>query len=108
MTTQDAREVIGQARERSSKRLEAIDSPLTLHTNSQIPGSWLRRYTKFSPSMEQIIDRQLALGQISLRGLDRMRRVAWSIADIRSHEIPSDEDIAAAFTLRGGDEIYGE
>ncbi|CRH87752.1 Competence protein ComM [Chlamydia trachomatis] len=108
MTTQEAREVIGQARERSSKRLEAIDSPFTLHTNSQIPGSWLRRYTKFSPRMEQIIDRQLTLGQISLRGLDRMRRVAWSIADIRSHEIPSDEDIAAAFTLRGGDEIYGE
>jgi predicted ATPase with chaperone activity len=40
--------------------------------------------------------------EISARGADRILRVAWTIADLRGHEIPNETDVAAALRYRDG------
>jgi len=39
---------------------------------------------------------------ISARGLHKIMRTAWSVADLASHERPTLEDTERAFTLREG------
>ncbi|MDY5589470.1 MAG: ATP-binding protein [Arcanobacterium sp.] len=75
--------------------------------NARLPGSWLREHTPVSTALSAVFDRQLSTGQLSLRGLDRVRRLAWSVADLHGHDQPNDDDFAAAFTLRGEEDIYG-
>jgi magnesium chelatase family protein len=87
------------ARQASQERL----SRTPWRTNSQVPGAFLRRELRLPKSttaqLEQALDRNL----ISMRGYDRCLRVAWSLADLNGHELPSREDLALAVYLRGGE-----
>lgn len=91
-----ARRVAG-ARQRQRKRWS--DTPWTL--NSEIPGVELRRRA----DKNQVSDllRFLDTGKISLRGADRVLRIAWTIADLANRAHPSQQDInlALAFRTRG-------
>lgn len=40
-------------------------------------------------------------GYLSLRGYDRILRLAWSIADLSGHDGPSEDDVAMAFMISG-------
>ncbi|QRV02691.1 YifB family Mg chelatase-like AAA ATPase [Arcanobacterium phocisimile] len=68
--------------------------------NSRLPGSWLRENTALSPAISALFDTRLRTGQLSMRGMDRVLRMAWSVADLAGHDQPSDDDIALAFSLR--------
>ena len=39
---------------------------------------------------------------LSARGLDRVLRVAWTVADLRGHDQPDAGDVEAALQLRTG------
>jgi magnesium chelatase family protein len=41
-------------------------------------------------------------GLLTARGLDRVLRVAWTVADLRAAERPDASDIAVALELRTG------
>ncbi|MYV99049.1 ATP-binding protein, partial [Streptomyces sp. SID3343] len=41
-------------------------------------------------------------GLLTARGLDRVLRVAWTIADLRGHDRPDRRDVDAALELRTG------
>lgn len=69
--------------------------------NSQVPGRYLREMTELTPAHTRALERAIESGALSLRGADRVLRIAWSIADMAGHAAPSAEDIAWAFHLRG-------
>lgn len=93
------RERVTTARAASAERFR--EKPWS--TNAEIPGSVLRGSWLGLPRTDTIIlDRALARGNFTLRGYDRILRLAWSIADLSGKTVPKREEIAAALALRGG------
>jgi magnesium chelatase family protein len=86
------------ARERTSRRL----ADLPWRTNADIPGRELRR--RFAPPDRALaaLDRPLADGRLSARGLDRVIRVAWTLTDLAGRPVPSADEINQALTLWEG------
>ncbi|QZY52446.1 YifB family Mg chelatase-like AAA ATPase [Leucobacter tenebrionis] len=73
-------------------------------TNAEVPGSWLRGSAARLPRADTVVlDRAYARGALTLRGYDRVLRVAWSIADLAGKPRPKRDEIAQALALRGGD-----
>ncbi len=86
------------ARERASARLAG--SPW--RTNSEIPGRELRsRWYAAIGAMDEA-ERNLERGALTARGLDRVLRVAWTVADLVGHDRPDATDVALALQLRTG------
>ena len=46
------------------------------------------------------LDRALDRGQLTLRGYDRVLRLAWTVADLAGHTTPDRCDLGLALTLR--------
>jgi magnesium chelatase family protein len=88
-----------EARERSRRRLKG--TPWT--TNSEIPGSFLRKTLGLDPKAASMLDKALERGNLSMRGYDRCLRMAWSNADLAGRDRVLDEDVAKAAMLRGED-----
>ncbi|MGC0337546.1 YifB family Mg chelatase-like AAA ATPase [Streptomyces sp. SLBN-8D4] len=71
-------------------------------TNSEVPGRELRsRWQAVSGAMDEA-ERNLERGVLSARGLDRVLRVAWTVADLVGHDRPDATDVALALQLRTG------
>jgi magnesium chelatase family protein len=86
---------VAAARERTAARLK--DTPWRL--NAEIPGSELRRAFPPSPGSLTPIERAMDLGQISARGVDRVIRVAWTLADIAGIARPTVNETSYALGL---------
>ncbi|WP_433326716.1 YifB family Mg chelatase-like AAA ATPase [Spirillospora sp. CA-294931] len=86
------------ARERTLKRL--ADTPW--RSNSQIPGPDLRRHYTPPPDAMKAADEALQNGSLSARGLDRVLRVAWTLADLAARDHPNEDDIGGALSLWTG------
>ncbi|NUP15872.1 MAG: ATP-binding protein [Streptomyces sp.] len=86
------------ARERASVRLTGTP----WRSNSEIPGRELRsRWYAASGAMDEA-ERNLERGVLTARGLDRVLRVAWTVADLVGHDRPDAMDVALALQLRTG------
>jgi len=86
------------ARERAADRLAG--SPW--RTNAEIPGRELRdRWAPARPAMAAA-ERALDCGRLSARGLDRVLRVAWTLADLADRSRPGADEIDEALYLRTG------
>lgn len=98
VTSAELRTRVLQARRRSQARLAG--TPWNL--NSEVPGEWLRSEELRLPSLATAaIDRALAHGALTVRGYDRILRVAWSIADLAGVAQPGRSEVAQALTMRG-------
>ncbi len=86
---------VAAARERTAARLK--DTPWRL--NAEIPGSELRRAFPPSPGSLAPLERAMDLGQISARGVDRVIRVAWTLADLAGIARPTAGEISYALGL---------
>jgi magnesium chelatase family protein len=72
-------------------------------TNGQVPGSVLRRAPWRLPGKATAdLTRALDAGSISARGVDRVLRLAWSIADLDGRVSPDHGDVREALTMRMG------
>lgn len=93
-----AERVLG-ARARQSHRL--AETPW--RTNSEVPGPWLRRQlpmpVDFTP-----LERALARGTISARGVDKVLRLAWTVADLAEEDRISVSSLRVAMQLRLGEQ----
>jgi magnesium chelatase family protein len=97
MTSAAVRERVAGARAAAASRL--ADTPWTL--NSQVPGAWLRGPgVRLAPVVTAAIDRALERGGITMRGYDRVLRLAWTIADLDGASTPGDDHIGQALYLR--------
>ncbi|WP_329294104.1 YifB family Mg chelatase-like AAA ATPase [Streptomyces pseudovenezuelae] len=71
-------------------------------TNSEVPGRELRsRWHAVAGAMDEA-ERHLERGVLTARGLDRVLRVAWTVADLVGHDRPDATDVALALQLRTG------
>ncbi|MGV9991893.1 YifB family Mg chelatase-like AAA ATPase [Streptomyces sp. NPDC003374] len=86
------------ARERAAARLAGTP----WRTNAELPGRELRsRFQAAAGAMDEA-ERGLERGVLTARGLDRVLRVAWTVADLSGHERPDATDVALALQLRTG------
>ncbi|RFS85932.1 ATP-binding protein [Actinomadura spongiicola] len=94
-SSQVVAERVQLARERTLRRLTGT----AWRSNAEIPGPELRR--RFTPPSDAMVsaDEALQRGALSARGLDRVLRVAWTIADLTGHDEPDADDVGGALTL---------
>ncbi|WP_243075023.1 YifB family Mg chelatase-like AAA ATPase [Microbacterium sp. SS28] len=98
-TSAAARERVREARGRAAHRLAATPWALNAH----VDGSWLRD-GPFAPAPEvrRPLDAALHRGALTLRGYDRVLRVAWSVADLSGHDRLALDDVGRALYLKKG------
>jgi magnesium chelatase family protein len=97
----DIRSRVIQAREAASARFAADSWKL----NSQIPSRELR--TRYRPERSAMnflhdeLDREL----ITARGLHKVIRLSWTLADLAGRSVPNLDDVQRAYGLREGSEL---
>ncbi|WP_329583625.1 YifB family Mg chelatase-like AAA ATPase [Kitasatospora sp. NBC_01250] len=86
------------ARERTAARLAGTP----WRTNAEVPGRELRtRWRPLEGSLTEA-EREMEHGHLTARGLDRVLRVAWTIADLAGRDAPGAAEVQAALVLRRG------
>jgi magnesium chelatase family protein len=65
-----------------------------------VPGRLLRDRWRPSRASLALAERALERGSISVRGFDRVLRVAWTVADLAGRTVPSADDVAEALGMR--------
>jgi magnesium chelatase family protein len=98
VTTSTARAVVADARERAAHRW----SETPWRRNADVPGTWLRGPAAPDPDVLRPLDTALRRGTLTLRGYDRLLRVAWTVADIAGHDRLHGDDVGRALFLRQG------
>jgi magnesium chelatase family protein len=95
-STAQVRRRVAAARDAAAKRWR----PHGFRTNAEVSGTLLRR--KFRPSNAAMDPLRKALdrGLLSIRGLDRTLRVAWSLADLAGRAMPGPDEVATALSFR--------
>ncbi|KOX35788.1 MULTISPECIES: YifB family Mg chelatase-like AAA ATPase [unclassified Streptomyces] len=89
---------VREARDRAAARL--ADTPWRV--NSEIPGHELRTRHHAAPGALAEAERDIERGLLTARGLDRVLRVAWTVADLAGHDRPDGRDVALALEMRTG------
>lgn len=99
VTTAMARARVAAARESASRRLGGTPWRLNAH----VPGTWLREGPLApAPIVRRPLDAALQRGAITLRGYDRVLRLAWSLADLAGRAQLTVDDIGRALFLKKG------
>ena len=86
VTTDAAAARVAEARARAAHRLR--DTPWRI--NARVSGPWLREGPlALAPVVRRPIDAALQRGSLTLRGYDRVLRVAWTLGDLAGRASPS-------------------
>lgn len=90
---------VGRARTRQARRYEGRG----WSTNAHLPGPLLR--TEFAPAPADLalLRHSHSQGRLTLRGYDRVLRLAWTLADLDGADRPDALHIGEALTLRQAD-----
>ncbi|WP_189889986.1 YifB family Mg chelatase-like AAA ATPase [Streptomyces xantholiticus] len=89
---------VREARARAAARLDG--TPWSV--NSEVPGHELRTRWTVSAGALAAAERDVERGLLTARGLDRVLRVAWTVADLAGRDRPEPCDVALALELRTG------
>ncbi|WP_435299811.1 YifB family Mg chelatase-like AAA ATPase [Timonella sp. A28] len=92
----EMKERITQARQRAHSRY----ADLPWHTNAQAHGTWIRNHLGKTSEAIKEVNHLTERGRLSLRGADRVLRVAATIADLSDESIISVDTIHTALALR--------
>jgi magnesium chelatase family protein len=92
------RERVLEARARAAHRLAG--TPWSV--NGEVPGPALRRRWPLPPDVLAPVRAAVARNVLSTRGVDRVLRVAWTIADLGARPAPGADEVAEALALRHG------
>lgn len=99
VTTAQARARVEEARERAASRW--AQTPWRI--NAEVAGSWLRQGdTRLPADVRAGLDRALERGQLTLRGYDRVLRLAWTMADLAGIDRPGRDELGRALFLKKG------
>ncbi|WP_335986626.1 YifB family Mg chelatase-like AAA ATPase [Glycomyces sp. MUSA5-2] len=98
---------VAAARAAAAVRWSAAGEPW--RCNRDVPGPILRSPAWRLPDEAVAVAHQLIRTErITARGYDRALKLAWTIADLRGHEEPTRDDVAAAASLRLGLDLGSE
>ena len=95
-STAQVAERVRQARDRAARRLE--DTPWRL--NAQVPARFLRTNWPLASDSLEGAEQALHSGVLTARGLDRVLRVAWTLADLAGHDRPGRTEVDTALSFR--------
>ncbi|MDR0436049.1 MAG: YifB family Mg chelatase-like AAA ATPase [Propionibacteriaceae bacterium] len=85
---------VAEARERQRHRLAGTGWLL----NAEVPGYYLRRALP-PQGGRQLLETALAQGRVSARGVDKVIRLAWTLADLEGMAAVGADQVAAALSL---------
>lgn len=98
-TSAEAAVRVASAREIAAARW--ADTPWRL--NAEVAGASLRQGRRRLPlEVRAPLDRALERGQLTLRGYDRVLRLAWTMADLAGVETPGADELGRALFLKRG------
>ncbi|WP_127793678.1 YifB family Mg chelatase-like AAA ATPase [Agromyces sp. LHK192] len=100
ITSATAKERVGVARATAAERLAGTP----WRTNAEMPGPWLRGAGGLHPGGRATasLDRALERGAVTMRGYDRVLKLAWSICDLDGATSPGADHVGTALALRKG------
>ena len=79
---------------------ERLGSPLW-RLNCEVPGPMMRAgFLKLPAAATVDLERALERGLLTLRGYDRVLKVAWTVTDLAGGGTPNRDDVGLALTLR--------
>jgi magnesium chelatase family protein len=87
---------VAQARAAATKRLAATP----WRTMADVPGPQLRARWDLPRAVKRASDDQFELGHLSARGVDRVLRTAWTLADLAGEPAPKACHVEHALTFR--------
>jgi magnesium chelatase family protein len=96
--TAEAAARVREARDRAGRRMAG--TPWTV--NAQVPARELRTRWRPAPGSLNEVERSLEHGTLTARGVDRVLRLAWTLADLGGRDRPVVEDVHRALGLRTG------
>lgn len=88
---------VAAARERQRSRLRGTP----WRRNADVPGAELRRRWPLPAIVTAPLEEGSRAGRVSARGIDRVVRLAWTLADLADLERPGPEHVRLAVALRG-------
>jgi magnesium chelatase family protein len=97
-STAHVRQRVAAARASAAERWQ----PYGIRTNAEVSGALLRRNFRLEASAMEPLHVALDRGLLSLRGLDRTLRVAWTLADLAGRSSPGLKEVTAALSFRQG------
>ncbi|TFV63450.1 UNVERIFIED_ORG: ATP-binding protein [Bacillus sp. AZ43] len=95
-TTADVARRVAAARAVARERLAGTG----LGLNSQVPGRLLRERWAVPRAALALAERALERGALSVRGFDRVLRVAWTLADLSGRTVPGPDEVSEALGMR--------
>ncbi len=101
-SSQVVAERVRAARERQRHRLAGTG----WLTNAEVPGHHVRRRLPLPEGVEAL-DQALQRGRISARGVDKVLRVSWTLADLAAADVPTREHLLTALAMRRGESGEG-
>ena len=86
---------VAEARSRAARRLAGTP----WRVNAEVPGAELRR--SYAPGRGALapLERAMELGEISARGVDKVIRVSWTLADLAGKDRPTVDECGYALGL---------
>lgn len=87
---------VGEARGAAAERLAGTG----LRTTGEVPGRLLRERWPIPRAALAPAERALERGALSVRGLDRVMRVAWTLTDLAGRAAPGPDEVGEALGLR--------
>lgn len=99
VTTAHALARVSAARDRAAERWRGTP----WRRNADVPGTWLRQGERRIPvTARHPLDRALERGALTLRGYDRVLRLAWTMADLADVATPGVDEVGRALHLKRG------
>jgi magnesium chelatase family protein len=95
-STARVRERVAAARTAAAERWR----PYGIRTNAEVSGALLRRKFRLDAKAMKPLRTALDRGQLSIRGLDRSLRVAWTLADLAGRTSPGLDQVTTALSFR--------
>ena len=95
-SSQQIRERVAIARAVAARRWQ----PCGFITNAEVTGAVLRRHFALDSATMAPLRASLDKGLISIRGVHRSLRVAWTLADLAGRPRPTAEDVTTALSFR--------
>ncbi len=95
-STDAVRDRVARARAAAAERWQ----PYGVRTNVEVAGSLLRQRFRLSHNAMEPLRQAVDRGVLSIRGVDRTMRVAWTLADLAGRVQPGLEDVKTAMGFR--------
>lgn len=97
-SSEEIRDRVLKARARAAERFKNEKWRL----NAEIPAPSLRRTYRPERAGMNFLHAELDKERITARGLHKVVRLAWTLADLAEHDLPTLKDVESAYQLRDG------